>query len=153
MPATVTLRTTTLTYQIDPFDHELRLASGTGVYSGYRLWIDRELMDVMSNPDANNIVRVKRGVDGTASARHSSLSTVTIGQADQFYSLDPVGAPPSSINVSPWINVLNGKVWLSQGDPSPDGQTVRWWQEVTNTYPTASLGIIQAPVTAPTVST
>lgn len=153
MPAATTLATTSLTLWIDALAHEVQLASGSGIVPGLRLWVDRELMEVKSLPDSLNIVRVKRGVDGTAPSRHSSTATVTIGRADQFYAHDPYGAPPSVILVSPFINVLNGKVWLAQGDALPDNATVRWWQEVTNSYPSASLGITQNPSPSPTAST
>lgn len=153
MPATVTLATTTLTYGIDAWANQLTLASGSGVYPGYRLWIDRELIEVQTLPDSNNVVNVIRGKDGTAGAPHSSSALVTIGTPDQFYTHDPLGAPPTSIRVSPYINALNGKVWLAQGDPLPEGGTLRWWQEVTYTYPLASLGVTQAPLASPTSST
>jgi len=153
MPASATLATTTLTYQIDPADHELIVASGSGIYPGYRLWIDRELITVKSLPDSLNTVKVIRGVDGTAPSRHSSSSTVTIGRADQFFATDPYGAPGSVVAVSPYINVLNGKIWYAQGDALPDGLTRRWWQEVTYTYPGVPLGITQPPSPTPIAST
>lgn len=153
MPAATTLSTTTLVYYIDSNAHEVKLTSGTGITPGLYLWIDRELLKVMSLPDSNNIVSVKRGIEGTAPSRHMSSALVTIGRPDQFYSHDPYGSPPPVVLVSPYINILNGKVWLAQGDPNPDFATARWWQEVTNTYPFGSLGINQNPSPTPTVST
>jgi hypothetical protein len=152
MPASVTLPTTTLTSWIDPLTKEVKLASGSGVVPGLCLWVDRELMIVNTLPDANLSVRVKRGWNGTAPSEHSSSATVTIGRPDQFYTTDPVGAPPSIIEVSPYINTFNGKVFYAQGDALPDHLTVRWWQEVTSTYGTASRGIL-TQTSAPTSST
>ena len=97
-------------------------------------------------------VRVGRGVDGTAAAPHSSSAQVTIGKADQFYAVDPVGAPGEVVLISPWINVINGKVWYAQGDALPSGLTNRWWQEVTTTYGFGGLGI-RSSESAPTSST
>lgn len=89
---------------------------------------------------------------GTAPSEHSSTALVTIGRPDQFYSVDPFGSPGSVIAVSPYINTLNGKVWYAQGDALPLNSTVRYWQEVTGTYGTASLGIL-TQTTSPTSST
>lgn len=152
MPASVTLPTTTLTFWIGPQDLSLKLASGSGVRPGLCLWIDRELMTVVALPDANNIVKIKRGQGGTAPSEHSSTALVTIGRPDQFYTTDPVGAPGTVIAVSPYINTFNGKVWYAQGDALPNNQTVRWWQEVTGSYGTSSLGIL-TQTSSPTSST
>lgn len=156
MPATVTLATATLTYSIDSAADEVTLSSAAGILAGTRLWISSggrgELMRAISANTTTNKVKVIRGVDGTASSPHTSSDVVTIGRADQFYGIDPMGDPPASIPVSPYINVIRGKVWLAQGDPLPDGSTARWWQEVTSTYSTGSLGILTS-TSFPTAST
>lgn len=139
MGATVTLSTTTLTYGINPGDDSLVLGSVTGISRDSRLWIDRELLAVISVDSSSNRVKAKRGSDGTTAARHSSSALVTIGSPTQFYSSDPLGAPEAAIPVSPYINVLNGKVWLAQGDASD--LSYRWWQEVTSSYGIGPLGI------------
>lgn len=139
MGATVTLSTTTLTNGINPGDDSLVLGSVTGIIRGYRLWIDKELLAVLSVDSASNRVTAKRGSDGTNAARHSSSSLVTIGSPQHFYSSDPLGAPAPVIPVSPYINVLNGKVWLAQGDATD--LSYRWWQEVTSSYGIGPLGI------------
>jgi hypothetical protein len=141
MPATVTLSTTTLTNGIGPSDQEFRLDSYTGIVPGYRLYIDRELCTVNSIRSDGNGVDVSRGVDGTCACPHASSSVVTIGRADQFYQSDPQGAPAEAIEVSPYINTRNGKIYYAQGDPEPTGFTYRWWQDVTNTYGIGALGI------------
>ena len=141
MPATVTLATATLTYGVSPDAGEIQLSSVSGVDVGDRLWIDRELMKVNRVVDGTTRVKVNRGVDGTAASRHSSSAVVTIGRPDQFYTTDPVGSPASVIPVSPYINVLNGKVWYAQGDSLPEDNSYRWWQEVTQTYGIGPLGV------------
>lgn len=140
MPATVTLATATLTYGIGSGDGEITLSSVAGINPGYRLWIDRELLKVNSVVTGTSRVKVSRGVDGTAASPHSSQAQVTIGRADQFYTVDPVGRPDQAIPVSPYINALNGRVWVAQGDSQPDG-SIRWWEEVTQTYGIGALGI------------
>ena len=140
MPATVTLSTTTLAAPVDSRTGRIKVASTSGLFTGYRLWVDKELMSVVSL-DVDPWVNVKRGVDGTSSSAHSSSATLTIGRADQFYTSDPVGIPAAAILVSPYINVLNGKVWFAQGDTLPDGNSNRWWQEQTATRDIGPLGI------------
>lgn len=139
MPATVTLSTTTLTYGVDPVASKVTLGSVTGVKPGVCLWIDRELMQVRSV--SGLVAEVLRGRAGTAASRHSSSALVTIGNADQFYATDPMGSPASAVLVSPYINTFSGKVFLAQGDSLPEGQTYRWWQEVTTTYGYGPLGV------------
>ena len=143
MPATVTLSTTTLTFQVEPLETEVTLASVSGVLPGMRLFVDKELMAVTDLVDGTSRVQVRRGVDGTPATRHSSSATVTLGDSDQFYAQDPVGVPDSAFPVSPYINALNGKVFFAQGDVAQfQGQPVnRWWQEVTTTYGQGALGV------------
>jgi hypothetical protein len=151
MPATVTLSTTTLQQTAGASDSQIKVESTSGMFPGTRLWIDRELMTVVSL-GVSPWVNVLRGVDGTSAQAHSSLSTVTIGRGDQFYSIDPVGRPFDAISVSPYINVLTGDVWLAQGDAQPDGTAVRWWQKVTTTYGVGALGV-RTTTQDPTAST
>lgn len=153
MPATVTLSTTTLAESIDAFAKQIKVADASGILPGYRLWMDAELLSVVSLGIATSAytqVNVLRGVDGSAAAPHSSAATITIGRADQFYSSNPVGAPPSAIPVSPYINVVNGSVWYAQGDSEGGGN--RWWQQQQTTYSVGALGVRQA-VQDPTSST
>lgn len=140
MPATVTLSTTTLSEGVDSSQGSIKVASTSGLLPGVRLFLDKELMSVINLGVGTN-VNVRRGQDGTASAPHSSSSTIYIGNADQFYFSDPQGAPPSATQVSPYINARTGTVWHAQGDVLPDGQTYRWWQPVTTTYGTGALGV------------
>jgi len=149
MPATVALATTTLTEAVDASAGSIKVASTSGLTAGIRLFVDRELMSVVSLGLALR-VNVLRGVDGTAASSHSSSSAITIGRGDQFYASDPVGAPPAAIEVSPWINVINGSVWYAQGDAL--GSSSRWWQNVTTTYGQGALGI-RTTTSAPSEST
>ena len=150
MPALVTLSTTTITEGVSASDQRISVGSTSGLYTGTRLWIERELLTVVSL-GVNTIVNVIRGVDGTASAAHPSGSVVTIGRADQFYSTDPLGRPNDTILVSPWINIITGDTWYAQGDTLPNGAN-RWWQKMTTTYASSPLGI-QTTTQDPTSST
>lgn len=136
MPATVTLSSTTLKTAAGAPDTQVQVSSTSGLIPGVRLFVDGELMSVVSL-GGGTWVKVLRGVDGSAAAAHPSMAVVYIGRADQFYAVDPVGKPPASVLVSPYINVINGTVWMAQGDP--DG--VRWWQNQTATFGTGPLGI------------
>lgn len=153
MPATVTLSTTRLTYGIDSGAGVIYLASTSGIAPGNLLWIDRELLKVKEIISSTRL-KVLRGNGGTAASPHASGATVTFGEPAQFFYNDPVGMPPLVIPVSPWINALNGKVWMSQGDANDTTgvQNQRWWQEVTTTYGTTSLGV-RTVESAPTSST
>jgi len=140
MPATVTLSTTTLRQVVSATENQIKVASTAGLFPGTRLWIDRELMRVVSL-GIDPVVNVVRGVDGTGGAPHSSNSTITIGRADQFYMTDPVGRPDEAIPVSPYINILTGVVWFAQGDVEPVGLSDRWWQPQTTTWEVGALGV------------
>jgi hypothetical protein len=143
MPATVTLSTTTLTYGVGPAAGRIALDSTDGITPNIRLFIDGELMKVISL-DVAPWVNVARGVDGTSGASHPSEATVYIGRADQFYSQDPVGRPDAAIRVSPYINAINGRVWFAQGDANTTAN--RWWQLQTTTYGIGPLGVRTATV-------
>lgn len=151
MPATVTLATATLTNGIGPGTSEITLSDVSGVFPGYGLFIDSELFKVREKVAGTSRVVVSRGQGGTAAANHSSSATVYIGRQDQFYSTDPVGAPDVVIQVSPYINVTNGKIWYSQGDAGP-GQVARWWEPLITVRDVTSLGV-RAEESSPTSST
>jgi hypothetical protein len=140
MPATVTLGTTTLGAPVGPSDDEIKVASTSGIRTGMRLFVSGELMEVL-RLGVDPFVKVRRGVDSTRSVAHPSAATVYVGQAHQFYTRDPVGRPPAAIEVSPWINVLNGKVWFAQGDTMPGATADRWWQEQAVARGTSALGV------------
>jgi hypothetical protein len=150
MPATVTLSTTTLTAPVDEHQGIVSLASTSGVIAGRRLYVDGEVMTVLALL-TSPLVKVIRGVDGTRGAAHPPSATVYIAEPHQLYTKDPVGAPPNAVAVSPWINVIKGKLWFAQGDnaasnlpigtPPGDFQTVRWWQEMTTTHGDGALGV------------
>jgi len=155
MPATVTLTSTTLLQTVGASDSQVILASTTGVLPGLRLFVDREMMRVVSlgpTGSLGQLVNVRRGVDSTASAAHSSTSTVWIGTPDQFYYFDPVGRPDATTLVSPWINVRNGAIWFAQGDATPSDSANRWWQQMTTTYDVDGFGNV-APTVNPSAST
>jgi hypothetical protein len=142
MPATVTLSTTTLSTAVGPGDTSILVASTSGLVNGTRLFVDRELMAV-AGLGVGTAVNVIRGVDGTSATPHDSSSLIYIGRADQFYSQDPVGAPPEAIPVSPYINVTTGGIWFAQGDTLPPMFGYRWWQPAVTTYTTGALGVRQ----------
>lgn len=137
--ATVTLATTSLALNCSATAGEINVASTAGLTPGTRLWIDRELMSVVRLL-VDPWVMVQRGVDGTVSQAHS-YGTITYGRPDQFYQQDPQGRPLVIEPVSPWINVINGNVWIAQGDDAPIGTDLRFWTLQTITPGIGSLGI------------
>ena len=140
MPATVTLSTTTLSAAVGASDKEIKVDSTSGMLPGLQLYVEGELMQIISL-GIDPWVNVSRGRAGTLGLEHDSGSTIYIGRADQFYSQDPQGAPPSAILVSPYINVRNGSIWFAQGDASPDPQVRRWWQKQSATHSIGPLGV------------
>lgn len=149
MPATVTLNSTTLSEAIGAADGSVKLASVSDVFPGYFLYVDGELMRVISVGIGTN-VNVTRGVGGTGGVPHVSGLTVYIGQGHQFYHRDPVGRPNLAIPVSPYINLANGSVWFARGDATDSGN--RWWQEQTVTREVGALGVVTTSLD-PTSST
>jgi hypothetical protein len=139
MPATVTLATTTLAEGVDASSGKVKLTSTSGVTPGTGLYIDGELMKAISL-DVDSWVHVKRG-ESSAAAPHPIGDTVYIGRMDQFYSGPPNGRPNAAVAVSPYIDVVNGKMYFAQGDTYPSTSANRWWQEVTTTYTSGPLGI------------
>lgn len=77
------------------------------------LYIDRELMAVLTVNTTTKIVGVLRGQQGTAAHSHANAAIVLVGQNGQFQATDPSGACTSTgILVTPWINVNTGYEWL-----------------------------------------
>jgi hypothetical protein len=150
MPARVTLGTTALLRPLTAGASVVQLVSTSGVLPGKYLYFDGELCRVVALvPDG---VQVQRGLGGTSVLPHASNVTVYIGDGDQFYQTDPVGRPPETFEVSPWINVRNGTVWFAQGDNDPVGLADRWWQKQTTAYDQGALGI-STKTLSPTSST
>lgn len=155
MPATVTLSGTLLDQPVDASSSRIKLqrTNSVGAFPGIYLFVDRELMKLVSfAPSGGGWCNVLRGVSGTSGAPHDSGAAVFVGRGDQFYSTDPVGAPPEAIPVSPYINVINGTIWFAQGDSEPTGRTYRWWQPLTIGIKPGALGFLTADVN-PTSST
>lgn len=151
MPARVTLATTTLEQTLDAKSSLVKLTSASGVRVGLCLFLDGELTKVIAL-DVSPWVRVLRGQDGSKAIPHSSGVAVYIGEGSQFYQYDPVGRPPETFEISPWINVQNGNVWFAQGDNDPVGLADRWWQLQTTAYDQGPLGI-RVKTFNPTAST
>jgi len=141
MPATVTLSSTSLELTAKASDTQVKVASTSGLIPGLRLFVDGELMSVVSL-GVSPWVNVRRGVDGTSAQDHYRGAVAWIGRADQFYFTDPAGSPPPEIPVSPYINAANGSLWFAQGDNIPGkDQSFRWWQKQTTTYGQGALGV------------
>ncbi len=139
MAALATLNSTSLVTPAGSSDSAVQLLSTSGVTPGLRLYADQELMAVVSL-GLGTWVNVQRGVDGTAGQAHASgTAPVYIGRADQFYSSNPVGAPPTEVLVTPWINVMTGEQWTPQGDETGPN-VARWWAKTEYTHSVGAFG-------------
>lgn len=143
MNPTVTLAQTTLANGVDAESTRVKVGSSAGLTPGVCLWMDTELMSVVSLGVTDSLgtwVNVRRGVGGSIGQSHSQAIPVTIGNANQFYQTDPVGRPPAAPEVSPWINTVNGKTWIAVGD-SATNNNVRYWTEQVNTHGIGAFGV------------
>lgn len=147
--ATTSLGTTTFATTVEPSDTLVNLASVSGVSVGTRLYCDREMMAVSGLTGIGTQVLVRRGGGGTASARHATNAPVWIGLGHQFYDNDPVGLPPVTMLVYPYINVLTGQAWVAVGDEVGPGNAGRIWQPVSTAVVAGALGNSQVVVTTP----
>lgn len=140
MPATVTLRSTTLADGVDDKSTRIKVGSTTGMVRGLRLYVDKELMAVQ-RLDIDPWVIVTRGVDGTPSLAHAAASPMFVGRADQFYMGPPEGKPQPAIAVSPYIDVVSGFIYFAQGDVIQGTTGNRWWQIQTQSFGVGPLGV------------
>jgi hypothetical protein len=140
MPATVTLSSTVLELGADVLAPSIKPLSTDNILPGCFLFISGELMRFIAY-QPGGWIKVARGVGGTSAQKHTSREVVWIGRGDQMYDFDPVGRPPDVIPVSPHINVLNGRVWFTQGDATGPGK--RWWEEQATTREAGALGVVQ----------
>ncbi len=117
----MSLPTTTLAKAVTNEDGEIYLASTSGVYRGSFLSIDVEIMRVHGF-GAGTIVKVIRGVEGTAVVAHAVDSVVSIGVASDFSS-----APLSSVIIG----------------TTPDRATTAVVQDLTPTADTTSTEVAE----------
>jgi hypothetical protein len=90
------------------------LTSATGATAGGSLWIDRELLTVISA--SGTTIRVARGAGGTAAKTHGALAVVYVATAAQspyvFIATDPGGACTSTNErFLPQVNPRTGGIW------------------------------------------
>lgn len=118
---TATVTSTTTTAAIAASDNFVNLTSGTGVAAGVGIFVDKEMLRVVSvaAPFSTTRPRVARGQDGTRLATHVSGVTVYIGPTSTVAGPGPFwqSDPPAGTCVlgneqySRRINTLNGKHW------------------------------------------
>ena len=121
-----TLATTTVTIAIvaptagQPPSPNLTVASNAGITAAPPtfVYIDRELMQVTAI-SGTTLVTVRRGQGGTTPQAHLINSIVYIGTAQNFTTVDYVGACVPTNQVLPQINVSNGNIF----NCSPSGAT------------------------------
>jgi len=97
------LTSTTLSFACSSADTLLTLASVSGVVPGVLLSIDSEILQVATLTGVSTQVRVRRGVNGTASTAHAAAATVYVGVPADF------AIPAQDIVVAPSGSVLTGQ--------------------------------------------
>lgn len=148
MAALATLNTTTFASDVATGDLTVSLADISNVSVGLVLFSGVEAMTVTGFGPLTGLVTVIRGVNGTAARRHGATDVVWIGRGEQFYEMDPTGAPMSGPRVAPHINVLNGNVWWPINNTTDASGR---WLLTTVTYTTGPLGVAVVTLN-PTVS-
>ncbi len=151
MLATFTLATTNFASAVSESDTIVNLASTSGIVPGVFLFANREAMKVVGLTGIGNYASVLRGKAATVTRAHSTNETVWIAQGYQLFETDPqgtlsAGAVPLA---NPHINVMNGTVWVTQGDDDGADVGARTWQQVTTTQSFGALGIRQNVTTTP----
>ena len=149
MQATYTLATTTFSATVAASDAQVTLGSTSGIVPGVFLFANRELMKVVGCKGPGNTCTVLRGQAGTSTRPHGTSETVYVAEGYQLYDRDPQGLPAESVLANPHINVLNGLVWVVQGDDVGPGASARSWQQVTTTQAAGALGVRVTTTTTP----
>lgn len=151
MLATFTLQTTSFAASVGPSDTLVNLVSMTGVVPGIMFYANREAFKVTALTGIGNNVTVLRGRNGTATRSHSTNETVYVAPGYQFFEVDPQGTlgPGEVPLANPYINILNGTVWVTVGDDAGPDVGARTWQLVTTTPAVGALGVRQNVVTTP----
>lgn len=150
MQATFTLATTGFAANVAASDTQVVLLSTSGIVPGVFLFANRELFKVVGLTGVGNAVSVLRGQEGTPTSAHGTAETVYVAQGYQLFSQDPTGLPGvSAVLANPYINVVNGTVWVVQGDDVGSGTGARSWQPISTTYSAGALGVRVTTVTTP----
>lgn len=112
---TATTTTTLSSAVTDESSRTVIVASATGIDAGGELFIDRELLDVVSTN--GTAIRVRRGSEGTRAAQHASGSLVYVASRAQktgvFVADQALGGSCTRANEAflPQIDVLTSTVW------------------------------------------
>lgn len=120
-----TLTQTSLSAKITNTATTIPLASLTNI-TGFNtgnttdLYIDRELMQVVSVNTTAKTAAVLRGVSGTQAAAHAASNMVLAGNPNAFINFDPSGTcsltapqgPTEAVPAQPTINTRTGAQWL-----------------------------------------
>ena len=109
---------TTLGSAITASQNQLSLAAVTGISGASTgnltdIYVDKELMQVLTVNTTAKTVTVIRGVSGTQAAAHISGALVLAAAPPAFQNYDPEGScTASSTPAQPWINTRTGNQWL-----------------------------------------
>jgi len=126
---------TTLSGAITATATTITLASGTGFTAGNFVYVDNEVMRIVSVSGAN--ITVQRGQLGTVARAHANAEPVITGAAGHFQTTDPdYGATctrgSGQAVFLPRINVLNGLVWQCGGEAENGRSGLAWTATTTS---------------------
>lgn len=77
------------------------------------LYIDRELMGVISVNTTTKVAQVVRGIEGTQVSDHANGTMALVGPPSAFQKFDAVGSCTGTATLfTPWVNIVNGYQWL-----------------------------------------
>lgn len=111
------LNTTTLSAELSATATQITLASLATLAVNQTIVVNREAMVINAPLPTSALlpVNVQRGAAGTQACSHPSGATAYTGNSSLFYSVDPVGIPPTYPEATPWINLTTGVYWDVSG--------------------------------------
>lgn len=132
---------TTLLKSMLASDTFVPLSSVANINKGDVVFVDSEAMPTSSTrPSVTGNVPGVFVVRTGRAASHGVGALVYTGPPSAFVTVDPVGVPAAGSQ--PWvINILNGRVWVAQGDEAGPGAANRFWQLQTTTPGIGAFGV------------
>ena len=132
MAASESLGTLYLAARCSRGDTEVLVDSISGLRPGSCVYFDGELMQITGfgvSTAIGNALKVRRGVEGTATHDHAAATPGAYGRGDQFHDRNPPAmTAPDEPRVNPWINVKDGRVFVLDGNALGNGR--HFWKEV-----------------------
>lgn len=115
----------------------ISLTSGSTVAVGQDIYVDAELMTILSATNTTTQWNVNRGQDGTAARAHASGAQAFTGPSSYFRNNNPVGPCVStSLVARPYIRATEGNIYDCAPVSTLTGSTAATWAlYLKNGYP------------------